>query len=78
LISDLENRSLQTLPGKVMPVLVEGPSLRDQSALTGRTRCNRVVNFDAPVRIATGSTENVRISEVRGHTLWGELDNRPV
>ena len=38
----------------------------------GRTECNRVVNLAAPGRRA-GELVDVRISEVRGHSLRGEL-----
>jgi tRNA-2-methylthio-N6-dimethylallyladenosine synthase len=38
----------------------------------GRTACNRVVNFIAPPRLV-GSLAEVRIDEVRGHSLRGEI-----
>ena len=38
----------------------------------GRTECNRVVNLAAAGRRA-GELVDVRISEVRGHSLRGEL-----
>jgi tRNA-2-methylthio-N6-dimethylallyladenosine synthase len=38
----------------------------------GRTECNRVVNLDGAGRRA-GELVDVRISEVRGHSLRGEL-----
>src|SRR5262249_2891689 len=40
-------RRSQRLEGRMMPVLVDGTSRRDAREATGRTRCNRVVNFDA-------------------------------
>jgi len=53
-------------------VLVEGASRKDLHELCGRTSCNRVVNFPGPPPLV-GRFVDVRISEVRGHTLRGEL-----
>jgi tRNA-2-methylthio-N6-dimethylallyladenosine synthase len=72
LLLDLEAASLARLVGRELEVLVEGPSLRDAAALTGRSRCNRVVNFASPERLPAGSLVGVHILEVRGHTLLGE------
>ncbi len=56
--------------GTVQQVLVEGPSKLDPLERSGRTACNRVVNFagDAPV----GALVDLRITELRGHSLRGE------
>jgi tRNA-2-methylthio-N6-dimethylallyladenosine synthase len=57
--------------GTTQRILVEGPSRKDGSELMGRTECNRVVNVAAPDdRI--GRLIDVRITEVRGHSLRGE------
>ena len=57
--------------GSTQRILVEGPSRKDGSELMGRTECNRVVNVAAPDdRI--GRLIDVRITEVRGHSLRGE------
>jgi tRNA-2-methylthio-N6-dimethylallyladenosine synthase len=53
-------------------VLVEGASRRDAGELAGRTACNRVVNFAGATSLV-GTLANVRIDEVRGHSLHGEL-----
>jgi len=58
--------------GTVQRVLLEGSSRKDGSELMGRTVCNRVVNLPGGGRKA-GEFVDVRISEVRGHTLRGEL-----
>ncbi len=71
-LAELESASLSGLVGCEMEVLVEGASVRDQAALTGRTRCNRVVNFTSRQPIAPGDLVEVSIQEARGHTLWGE------
>ncbi len=57
--------------GTVQKILVEGASRKQDSELMGRTECNRVVNVAAPAdRI--GRLIDVRITEVRGHSLRGE------
>ena len=57
--------------GTVQKILVEGASRKEDSELMGRTECNRVVNVAAPAdRI--GRLIDVRITEVRGHSLRGE------
>jgi tRNA-2-methylthio-N6-dimethylallyladenosine synthase len=57
--------------GTVQKVLVEGPSRRDGDELSGRTECNRVVNLAGPASWV-GQVVDVRIDEVRGHSLRGE------
>jgi len=57
--------------GTVQRILVEGPSQKDGDELMGRTECNRVVNFAATENLA-GRLIDVRITEVRGHSLRGE------
>ena len=58
--------------GTVQRVLVEGNSRRDASELSGRTECNRVVNFVGP-RELIGQFLDVKITAVRSYTLRGEL-----
>jgi tRNA-2-methylthio-N6-dimethylallyladenosine synthase len=57
--------------GKVLEVLVEGPSRRS-ATLTGRTRGNRVVNFAGP-RDLIGSLVQVRIRKAGPNSLSGDL-----
>ncbi len=72
MLAHLESSSLARLVNTRQQVLVEGASLRDPDAFTGRTHCNRVVNFFVPVRPAVGQLVDVRILEARGHTVWGQ------
>jgi tRNA-2-methylthio-N6-dimethylallyladenosine synthase len=65
-------RSL-ALEGQVMPVLVDGTSRKDPGEATGRTRCNRVVNFDAHGRDLLGQVVPVLITRALPHSLRGEL-----
>src|SRR5262247_1963693 len=66
-----ERRS--ALEGRVMPVLVDGRSRKDPHEVTGRTRCNRVVNFDAHGRELMGRTVQVLVTRALPHSLRGEL-----
>src|SRR5215813_13080771 len=61
------------LEGRVMPVLVDGRSRKDPREVTGRTRCNRVVNFDAHGRELMGRTVQVLVTRALPHSLRGEL-----
>ena len=59
--------------GVTEEVVVEGPSKRDPSVLTGRTRQNKLVHFpsDGPLRV--GSFADVRVTAGASHYLHGEL-----
>jgi tRNA-2-methylthio-N6-dimethylallyladenosine synthase len=58
--------------GTVQRVLVEGPSRKRPSEWTGRTECNRAVNFPGPPALV-GRMVDVSITEVLGHSLRGVL-----
>jgi tRNA-2-methylthio-N6-dimethylallyladenosine synthase len=58
--------------GRVEEVLVEGPSKKDPSVATGRTRQNKLVHFAGPVPPA-GAFADVRIVDAAAHYLRGEL-----
>jgi len=65
----------ERLVGSVQRILVEGPSRKHAHELTGRTECNRSVNFDAGAQGARliGQMLELRITEARAHSLRGEL-----
>ena len=56
--------------GRDLEVLVEGPSRHDPSRLRGRSRHNKVVNFDGLAR--AGELVLVRIDQSTSQTLAGE------
>ena len=58
--------------GTTQRILVEGVSRRNGAELTGRTACNRMVNFVAPPGMI-GAMADVRIGAARGHSLRGDL-----
>ena len=58
-------------------VLVDGTAKKNPSELSGRTRCNRIVNFDGQGTIALGDLARVRVTEVLPHSLRGVLAATP-
>lgn len=60
------------LKDKTVEVLVEGVSKNDENILTGRTRTNKVVNFDGPKELI-GSLCHVKITDPKTFSLYGEL-----
>ena len=63
----------RTLEGQTLEVLVDGVSKKNPRELSGRTRCNRVVNFDGAGRSLYGELVRVRITQAMPHSLRGEL-----
>ena len=61
------------LAGHTVAVLVDGTSRKDAQLLSGRTECNRVVNFAGDGAITPGDFVSVRITEVLPHSLRGTL-----
>jgi tRNA-2-methylthio-N6-dimethylallyladenosine synthase len=59
----------QRFVGRTMEVLVEGPSRHDAARLRGRTRHNKVVNFDGFA--APGELVDVEITGATSQTLTG-------
>ena len=60
--------------GRTEEVLVQGPSRKDPSRLTGRTRQNRLVHFDPTGAVRPGSYVSVEIidattTHLRGHMV---------
>ena len=68
----IKYQRLQSYRGRVVPVLVEGPSKHDPAMLSGRTDDNFVVNFVADPATPLGSMLGVRIEQAQHHTLRGE------
>lgn len=76
-IRDQSKRINMTYHDKVVEVLVEGRSKRNEARLTGRTRNNKVVNFDTPLpeEALVGKLVPVRITEPLAFSLTGvQLD----
>ena len=65
------------LEGRTVEVLVDGSSKRNEAEVSGRTRCNRVVNFHGEGRVAVGDVVQVRVTEALPHSLRGALASMP-
>jgi len=59
--------------GRTETVLVEGPSKRDASMVTGRTTQNKLVHFPSDRPVRAGSTATVEITDAGPHFLRGRL-----
>ena len=64
----------QARVGRVEEVLVDGPSKKDPSVLSGRTRQNKLVHFAAPDGASEpGALVDVRIVDAAPHWLRGDV-----
>ncbi|MBU3690036.1 MAG: tRNA (N6-isopentenyl adenosine(37)-C2)-methylthiotransferase MiaB [Acidimicrobiales bacterium mtb01] len=59
--------------GRIEEVLVEGPSKKDPSLVSARTRQNKLVHFQPSVPVRTGSYALVEITGAAPHHLRGEF-----
>ena len=60
--------------GKIVKVLVEGPSRKNPEMLTGRTSTHKIVLFKSPRTDLKGKFVNTKIYEAKTWTLYGELE----
>ncbi|MFL6467400.1 MAG: tRNA (N6-isopentenyl adenosine(37)-C2)-methylthiotransferase MiaB [Pyrinomonadaceae bacterium] len=58
--------------GKHLEVLVEKPATKSAGDLTGHSTCHRVVNFRGGSEVL-GKIVNVKITEVKSNSLYGEV-----
>jgi tRNA-2-methylthio-N6-dimethylallyladenosine synthase len=58
--------------GRIEEVLVEGPSKREPSVVSGRTRQNKLVHFTPPTPVRTGAYVTVEITRAAPHHLVGD------
>ena len=63
----------QARVGRVEEVLVEGPSKKDPSLVSARTRQNKLVHFQPTTPVRTGSYARVEITGAAPHHLRGEF-----
>jgi tRNA-2-methylthio-N6-dimethylallyladenosine synthase len=62
----------QELENYVEEVLVEGRSKQSEKDMTGRTRSNKILNFEGDLGLV-GQFVPVRITEAYAHSLRGEI-----
>ncbi|MBW4861709.1 MAG: TRAM domain-containing protein, partial [Paeniclostridium sp.] len=60
--------------GKTVEVLVEGKSKTDDNKFTGRTRQNKLVNFESDREDIIGTLVNVKITESKTFSLNGVIE----
>lgn len=66
------SRYSQSMVGSIQKILVTGHAKKDAQQLSGRTECNRVVNFDGPAHLI-GQFVNVQINDALPNSLRGRL-----
>ena len=78
-VNEVLDKKNKKLLNTIEEVLVEGKSDRNENNLTGKTRCNRTVNFPAvgaDPRVCTneiiGKLINVKITQTKPWSLYGE------
>ncbi len=72
LIEQQAQANSQAMVGTVQRVLVEGPSRKDETELSGRTDNNRIVNFPGHARLI-GQFVQVHITKAYPNSLRGEV-----
>jgi len=71
----ITNARMAAWEGRVAPVLVEGPSKKDATWLSGRLSQNWIVNFPAPMRLV-GETVDVTVDRAFSNSLAGSVVTR--
>ena len=71
LINEIAERKNKACEGRVMEILVEGPSHKNAARLEGRTRTNKIVIIQGSER-HIGQVMNVRIVHAAPFTLYGD------
>ncbi|MGH2807910.1 MAG: radical SAM protein, partial [Actinomycetota bacterium] len=66
----------RAMVGRTEELLVEGASKKDAAKLTGRTRTNKLVHFDADGS-EPGSFQTVEVVSAHSHHLEGRVAGRP-
>ena len=69
---EIQNRRLQRYIGKTLGILVERESTKSDRDVSGHSTCHKVVNFRG-TRDMIGFIKDVRITEVKSNSLYGEV-----
>jgi tRNA-2-methylthio-N6-dimethylallyladenosine synthase len=69
---EIQNRIYQDYVGRKVSVLVERPSTRAESDMSGHSTCHKVVNFRGD-RSLEGKIVDVRITAAKSNSLYGSL-----
>ena len=68
----IQANGLQRYLKKTLKVLVEKSSAKSEHDLSGHSTCHKVVNFKGS-NVMLGDIVNVRISEIKANSLYGEV-----
>ena len=68
----VQNRRLQRYLGKSLQVLAERDSTKSTDDISGHSTCHKVVNFRGG-RDMIGTIKDVRITEIKSNSLYGEV-----
>ncbi len=71
LVNAIGKRKYDAFVGQQVPILVEGPSRKNEARMMGRTPCNKLVLFDGSER-HRGQLMEVRITRTGSFTLYGD------
>lgn len=71
-VNDSMAKKNKEYEGKIVEILVEGPSKNDDTKLMGRTRTSKLVNFDGSVDLV-GKLVKVKITKAQSFSLVGEI-----
>jgi tRNA-2-methylthio-N6-dimethylallyladenosine synthase len=69
-VDETARKRLNTFVGRQVQILVEGPSKRNATRMSGRTRCNKIVVFEGDER-HRGELMDVEIEKIGSFTLYG-------
>ena len=68
----IQNNRLQRYINKVLKVLVESRSSRNNHGFTGHSSCHKVVNFEGSSDML-GKIVDVKITDIKANSLFGEV-----
>jgi tRNA-2-methylthio-N6-dimethylallyladenosine synthase len=74
----ITKKLLSNYVGKKLEVLVEGKSRKSDKVFTGRSRQNRVINFDSNIQLLPGTLVNILIKEAKKNSLYGIYEEKNV
>jgi tRNA-2-methylthio-N6-dimethylallyladenosine synthase len=70
-VNEIGKRKYNSMVGRQMQILVEGPSKKNAARMSGRTRCNKIVLFDGAER-HRGQIMDLKITRAGSFTLYGD------
>lgn len=80
IVNDVLEKKNKKYLNTIQEILVEGKSERNKNNFTGKTRCNRIVNFPVgagftPAQLV-GKLANIKITQTKPWCLYGEINDK--